>query len=126
MISTEMTAAVGPESYGNLGENDEALQALFARNPIGALRRAAVQRVRAEVEAAGGVHGLEVCATPNADDWKAIESVDAVRFSLRMRSSTRELRLGWEQGRWKIDGFELHAAAPEPAPAKPKKGSPRR
>jgi serine protease Do len=118
MISTDMTAAVGPESYSMLADDDKALQALFAHNPIGALRHAAAKRVRAEVAAEGGVHALEVCATPDTGDWQAVGSADAVRFALRMHGGDmRVLRLAWEQGRWKVAGFEMRpAAAPAAAP----------
>jgi serine protease Do len=116
MISTDMTAAVGPESYAMLAGDDEAMQTLFGHNPIGALRRAAAKRVRAEVAAAGGVHSLEVCATPDTGDWQAVGSADAVRFGLRMHGGgMRVVKLGWEQGRWKVDAFEMRPAAPPPA-----------
>ena len=106
MISTDLTASVGPQSYAAYGDDDKALQAIFARNPLGALRRAAAMRIRAEVASAGGVHPLEVCNAAAGDHG----------FTLRMRNGTRALELGWDQGRWKVVGFELRPPR-EPAAA---------
>ena len=99
MISTDLTASLGPLSYAAYGDDDKALQAVFAHNPLGALRRAATMRIRAEVASAGGVHPREVCNTTAGDHG----------FTLRMRNGTRALELGWDQGRWKVVGFELQA-----------------
>ena len=106
MIANRLVGAEGLEDAGALAKED-GFEDLWTEDSLRAMRIATLIRIRASFQQGGGPSVLELC-----DDADLSKS-DVVTYKIRLGNfETRKLALRWEQGRWKIDGFEASRSAP--------------
>jgi hypothetical protein len=79
------------------------------------MRIATLVKLRSAFMSGGGPSVLETCDDVDPASVKP----DQVKYRVRLGNfEMRDMALRWEQGRWKIDGFEATRGASVKAPAK--------
>lgn len=105
MISNHLVAAEGIDDAMNLAK-DDGFEELWTEDSIRAMRIATLVRIRASFQQRGGPSVLELC--DDADTSKT----DIVTYKIKLGSfEKRPLAFRWEQGRWKVDGFDARPVA---------------
>jgi serine protease Do len=114
MISSRVVGAEGVEAAAALA-GDETFEHVWDNDSVRAMRIAVLVRMRAAFVSGGGPSVLETCE----DVDTASARPDQVKMRVRLASfDTRELLLRWEQGGWKIDGFDTRGVPARPANVK--------
>ena len=121
-ISLSMVAESGSSSFNTQSGRDRELGEMLLDSPIDALRAAVVDRILFEGRVAH-INPFETCATPHPDDWQHIETMDRVRFQIRVGAETKDLVLRREHGRFQLLRLDLVDARSE-VPAATGTGSP--
>ena len=113
MISNHLVGVEGLDDAAALSAED-GFEELWNEDSVRAMRIATLVRVRSHFARGGGPSILETC-----DDVESRTGLDYVRYRVRLGNfETRQLALRWEQGRWKVDGFESRGASSKPAAIK--------
>jgi len=123
-ISLSMVAESGSTSFNAQAGRDRELTEMLLESPIDALRAAVVDRILFEGRAFR-INTFETCASPHPDDWQHIETMDRVRFQIRVGGEMKDLVLRREHGRFQLLRLDLVPAVPEGAPGV-KKAAPKR
>jgi serine protease Do len=107
MISNHLVGAEGLDAAAALS-SEEGFEHLWNTDSVRAMRIATLVRVRSGFMAGGGPSVLETCDDVDAASVRA----DQVKYRVRLGNfEARELALRWEQGRWKVDGFDGRGVA---------------
>ncbi len=123
-LSARFVADVGPAAWDqttkrlSADEQEEAAE-FYARDPIGMLRWAALERLHASLLASGGVTGLEACEQMTMGTGKT-GGEPLARFIVQTASGPRELKLVRERGEWAVESFDFRDAPAKKA-ARPRK-----
>ncbi len=113
MISNHFVGTDGLDAAGSLA-NEDGFEDLWNDDSVRAMRIATLVKVRNLVANGGGPSVLETC-----DDVDPAAQKDAVKYKIRLANfETRTLALRWEQGRWKIDGFDAKGGSGKVTPKK--------
>ena len=120
LMTNQVVADRGFESMDSIGKNDrsEDFWGSFFENPTTTMRFAVALRLWKE---AHGTAGLPVSCLPLTQDPKA----DAVKLLVTFERGNRETFWRFEQGSWKLVGFERLSGPAAPAPTKPVKPRPK-
>lgn len=120
MIANSLVGSDGLDAASVL-EGDETFDRVWQADTVRAMRIATLVRIRGAILAGGGANVLETCNDTNPDDLAAILTTPHVRFRVRLANfETREMALQWEQGHWKVAGFDTRPRR-EPRSKEPSK-----
>jgi serine protease Do len=113
LITNDAVAERGFESTDPLMKTDKELSDLFYENPTVTLRIGVTMRLWKE---AHGKEGLPVECLDAPQDPES----DTVRLQVKFERATRDTYWRFEQGYWKLSGFDKMTSTtpPKPAPAK--------
>lgn len=113
LITNDAVAERGFESTDPLMKTDKELSDLFYENPTTTLRIGVTMRLWKE---AHGKEGLPVECMDAPQDPES----DSVRLQVKFEHATRDTYWRFEQGYWKLSGFDkMTSTAPPSKPAKP-------
>lgn len=121
-ISLSMVSESGSTSFNQVA--DRELGQMLLDEPIDALRIAVVERLLRDARAAH-LNPYEVCASPEPDDFEHIQTMDRVRFKVRVGAETKDLVVRREFGRFQLLRFEMVPPPPK-EPEKPAKPPPKK
>ena len=129
MISNHYVGVDGLDAAGALASED-GFEDLWNDDSVRAMRIATLVKLRGLVAQGGGPSVLETCDDVDA----ALSQKDFVKYKIRLANfEARTLAVRWEQGRWKIDGFDAKGGSARPGlprklpspNAPPKPGAPK-
>jgi serine protease Do len=108
MISNHLVGVEGLDAAAALA-SEEGFEHLWNTDSVRAMRIATLVRVRSAFLVGGGPNVLETCDEMDAATKGA---GDQTKARIRLANfETRDMPLRWEQGQWKIDGFEAKGPA---------------